>query len=1185
MKLYIYKGFDVDFLRGIDYQPLLETEINNKMNIFAFPDKITDLVLIALLTKTEEKYWMTYEEFYCVKDYIELRISQDPQSLEVIIIENNIYPNIYPIAEQYDDGFLKNLLDYEEQDSQFDEKQTKFLKYYSSIECIDGKYYLGYTNEERFLRDIYTVKDYYKDSLELDGFEKDVDYIVDISNDPNRYIEHINEIKVNHYSKIGVVENGNSFINKDLLNKMLKALHYFGVKKVSHYNENVTDHQGDNSEFIQIAKEDLKIPGFKNFRNVRFYKNPLVNNETIEISQATIIGDIVEQGKKAAAEEMYRDVFITASTGAGKSIIFQIPAIYMAKNYNRMTIVIEPIKELMVDQVENMKKRGYQNVAYINGDISADRKESIIENVKNGLIHILYLSPETLLSYALDSIIGDREIGLFIVDEAHIVTTWGVGFRPDYWYLGTYINRLRKETNGLGLRNKDKKVRKFSICTFTATAVVGGLEDTVSDTIISLYMNDPIKYIGDVRRDNIKFKINIDNEKYGKSVYETKKTEYLSNQINRWIQNNEKTVVYFPYNKTAMQAYNASSEFTPLKKYKKHVGIYTGQVDLDIKKNSILNYKNNDISIMYATKAFGMGIDIDDITNVYHYAISGTLSDYVQEIGRCARKQNSVGYAITDYLEKDMNYTNRLFGMSSIRHYQISMVLSILYDVYLAKNNRRLLVTPRMFETVFGRLKDDNDLEAKLKIILLMLEKDFFDKFQFKVLIARPRTMFSTAFMCVERDKMDIVSNSKYWKYFSFFEKGRDKEIEIYGGIETRVYDMGDIYKVDLEKMWEELYPNKSFAEFKYAFYTAENSDVFAEVKKYVHPRQMLTVNKKEIENFGELADKCKDEIRFICDKLNELKSSDYFSIEDFEVKLRERYGNTVKAKMISQSFINTIDPDRKSIKFRQTPSGETQYIISNGTYRSLAEKLLYKSEIYKKLLRCQKDEYKQFIDKDNLKVKSTLGTLKIMSLLNLITFEMLGGDNPEIYIYITDPEKIRKIVSKQIYYKNDYVDFAVEKHTRSVKILDYFFKGLNSDEERWNYIEDYFLGEDVLDKYKTAQSPAISHKRLVDCIDKDQTFETNQLEWDDIKDLIIDSYYPIINRLKNCGIDEPDFLNVKIKINSFTHCTPMMIWKDKDIIVFDDEVSNKVIEDCKLEGWKPYKMSSLNDINLEVLS
>ena len=131
-----------------------------------------------------------------------------------------------------------------------------------------------------------------------------------------------------------------------------------------------------------------------------------------------------------------------------------------------------------------------------------------------------------------------------------------------------------------------------------------------------------------------------------------------------------------------------------------------------------------------------------------------------------------------------------------------------------------------------------------------MLEKDFFDKFQFKVLIARPRTMFSTAFMCVERDKMDIVSNSKYWKYFSLFEKGRDKEIEIYGGIETSVYDMGDIYKVDLEKMWEELYPNKSFAEFKYAFYTAENSDVFAEVKKYVHPRQMLTVNKKEIDLF-----------------------------------------------------------------------------------------------------------------------------------------------------------------------------------------------------------------------------------------------------------------------------------------------------------------------------------------------
>lgn len=124
--------------------------------------------------------------------------------------------------------------------------------------------------------------------------------------------------------------------------------------------------------------------------------------------------------------------------------MFQIPAVYLAKKYKKLTIIIEPVIALMEDQKDTLLSRGYTRVEAFNSNlISQVERENVLKKVKNGEIDLLYLSPETLLSYSLETIIGDREIGLIIVDEAHIVTTWGIGFRPDYWYLGGYINKIR----------------------------------------------------------------------------------------------------------------------------------------------------------------------------------------------------------------------------------------------------------------------------------------------------------------------------------------------------------------------------------------------------------------------------------------------------------------------------------------------------------------------------------------------------------------------------------------------------------------------------------------------------------------------------------------------------------------------------------------------------------------------
>lgn len=178
----------------------------------------------------------------------------------------------------------------------------------------------------------------------------------------------------------------------------------------------------------------------------------------------------------------------------------------------------------MQDQKEKLISRGYTRVEAFNSDlITQVEKEAVLKRIKDGEVDLLYLSPETLLSYSIETIIGDREIGLLIVDEAHIVTTWGVGFRPDYWYLGNYINRLRHRIQVN--RSEKRKIYHFPVCAFTATAINGGIDDSVGETIISLYMENPIKYIGYTKREDIKFKIDIKSKsKLPKPEYEAKKT-------------------------------------------------------------------------------------------------------------------------------------------------------------------------------------------------------------------------------------------------------------------------------------------------------------------------------------------------------------------------------------------------------------------------------------------------------------------------------------------------------------------------------------------------------------------------------------------------------------------------------------------------------------------------------------
>src|SRR5699024_10911078 len=141
------------------------------------------------------------------------------------------------------------------------------------------------------------------------------------------------------------------------------------------------NHRDEYSNYLK------KYWGHKEFRNLSIYDLTKLDDgvkDTTFISQERIIADLVDQSENAMYNKDFRDVFVTAPTGAGKSVMFQIPAMYLAEKYNLLTIVISPLIGLMNDQVKNLEIKKYKKAKTINSDISPIIKEEIANKVADG---------------------------------------------------------------------------------------------------------------------------------------------------------------------------------------------------------------------------------------------------------------------------------------------------------------------------------------------------------------------------------------------------------------------------------------------------------------------------------------------------------------------------------------------------------------------------------------------------------------------------------------------------------------------------------------------------------------------------------------------------------------------------------------------------------------------------------
>ncbi|NHE55205.1 DNA helicase RecQ [Cyclobacterium sp. GBPx2] len=291
-----------------------------------------------------------------------------------------------------------------------------------------------------------------------------------------------------------------------------------------------------------------------------------------------------------------KDCIALMPTGAGKSVCFQIPAMI----FPGLTLVLSPLIALMKDQVDAMNQLGIP-AAFLNSTQDISEQRFISEQVFKGQIKLLYVAPEKLYggAYPLVEMLKKIELSLVAVDEAHCVSQWGHDFRPEYLRLGE-IRKSFPETTFLAL---------------TATAD----KDTRKDIAKRLFLNQPQWFISSFDRPNITYRVSLRSDAFGKLV------DFLR------IHPNDSGIVYCLSRKSVEDTADKlnANGFSALP--------YHAGLERATRQENQEKFIKDEVKIIVATIAFGMGIDKSNVRFVVHTNMPQNIESYYQETGRAGR--------------------------------------------------------------------------------------------------------------------------------------------------------------------------------------------------------------------------------------------------------------------------------------------------------------------------------------------------------------------------------------------------------------------------------------------------------------------------------------------------------------------------------------------------------------------
>lgn len=399
-----------------------------------------------------------------------------------------------------------------------------------------------------------------------------------------------------------------------------------------------------------------------------------------------------EQAAQAAADG--KSLLAVFPTGGGKSITFQLPALMAGRAERGLTVVISPLLSLMKDQVDNLSARGLTDAATVNGLLNPIERAEALERVASGMASLLYISPEQLRSRTIEKLLLSRHVARFVIDEAHCFSAWGHDFRVDYLYIGDFIRRLQE---------KKELAEPIPVSCFTATAkqkVIGDIRDYFREKLgVELAL-----YASAAARENLRYAVlhmKSEEEKYAalRSLIEQKQCP---------------TIVYASRTRRTREiAEKLTQDGFPARPY-------NGKMDPADKVANQEAFLNDEVRIIVATSAFGMGVDKPDVGLVVHYDISNSLENYIQEAGRAGRDPSLQADCCVLFHDGDLDKHFTLLNQTRLSIHEIQQVWTAMKD--LTRERATVCCSPLEIARQAGWDDSVSEIETRVKTAVSALE-------------------------------------------------------------------------------------------------------------------------------------------------------------------------------------------------------------------------------------------------------------------------------------------------------------------------------------------------------------------------------------------------------------------------------------------------------------------------------
>lgn len=330
--------------------------------------------------------------------------------------------------------------------------------------------------------------------------------------------------------------------------------------------------------------------------------------------------DKFKGNQKAIIESLFegKDTFVIMPTGGGKSLCYQLPGLMM----DGCALVISPLIALMKNQVDSIRSYGEKDSVahFLNSSLSKTQMRLVKEDIRSGDTKLLFVAPETLTKEENIEFFRESNISFVAIDEAHCISEWGHDFRPEY-------RRIREMLDEIG--------HDIPIIALTATAT----PKVQSDIVKNLRMGDDHKtFVSSFNRDNLYYEVRPKGKK-----------EYTIRQIIQVVKEvpGESGIVYVQSRKAAEEIAEAL-RVNDVKAAPYHAGL-----DPKTRSRTQDEFLMEEVDVICATIAFGMGIDKPDVRFVIHYDIPKSIENYYQETGRAGR-DGLDGRCVAFYAYKDI---------------------------------------------------------------------------------------------------------------------------------------------------------------------------------------------------------------------------------------------------------------------------------------------------------------------------------------------------------------------------------------------------------------------------------------------------------------------------------------------------------------------------------------------------